>query len=430
MDVAKTFELFLSNLAINNRAEISQRYRSITKILNKAYWDTESETSHSLQVGSYGRGTAINGISDLDMIFELPWSVHSRIDDHEGNGQSALIQEVKNHIKSTYSRTDIRGDGQVVVIAFEGYFVEVVPAFTNSDGTYSYPDTHDGGSWKITKPREEIVAISELDKTSNGHLKDLCRMVRAWKNKTGTAMGGLLIDTLCYNFFKSHPDYSDRGYMYYDWLARDFFEYLSQTDNDQQFWLAFGSNQKVHKKGNFVRRAKKAYEKCKEAIEKQDNQSVNNTWKEVFGRPFPASEKVAEAVERSFRDTEEFIDDRFEIDIRYSLNIDCRVSQSGFKTRLLSWFLSNRRRLKFHKGLEFFVRKCDVPAPYSVRWKVRNVGPMAEEKDQIRGQILADGGRKTKRERTNFNGPHYVECYIVKDEVCMARDKIDVPIGG
>ena len=124
--------------------------------------------------------------------------------------------------------------------------------------------------------------------------------------------------------------------MYYDWLARDFFEYLSQTDNDQQFWLAFGSNQKVHKKGNFVRRAKKAYEKCKEAIEKQDNQSVNNTWKEVFGRPFPASEKVAEAVERSFRDTEEFIDDRFEIDIRYSLNIDCRVSQSGFKTRLLS----------------------------------------------------------------------------------------------
>ena len=71
MDVAKTFELFLSNLAINNRAEISQRYRSITKILNKAYWDTESETSHSLQVGSYGRGTAINGISDLDMIFRI-----------------------------------------------------------------------------------------------------------------------------------------------------------------------------------------------------------------------------------------------------------------------------------------------------------------------------------------------------------------------
>ena len=31
-------------------------------------------------------------------------------------------------------------------------------------------------------------------------------------------------------------------------------------------------------------------------------------------------------------------------------------------------------------------------------------------------------------ESTNFYGPHYVECYIIKDGICVARDKIAVNI--
>lgn len=43
-----------------------------------------------------------------------------------------------------------------------------------------------------------------------------------------------------------------------------------------------------------------------------------------------------------------------------------------------------------------------------------------------RGQITK--GNSSKEEHTNFNGRHYVECYIVKNEVCIARNKILVPI--
>lgn len=49
-------------MAIKNQSEISDRYNRITEKLNSKYYDSESETNHSLQVGSYGRGTAINGI--------------------------------------------------------------------------------------------------------------------------------------------------------------------------------------------------------------------------------------------------------------------------------------------------------------------------------------------------------------------------------
>jgi tRNA nucleotidyltransferase (CCA-adding enzyme) len=116
MDVSATFKVFIENLAVANKEEISNRYKRITKTLNKEYWGNESETYNSLFVGSYDRGTAINGISDVDMVVSLPWLVYYRFNSYETNGQSALLQEVKGIIKATYSRTDIRGDGQVVVV--------------------------------------------------------------------------------------------------------------------------------------------------------------------------------------------------------------------------------------------------------------------------------------------------------------------------
>ncbi|MGY8873190.1 MAG: SMODS domain-containing nucleotidyltransferase [Pseudomonadales bacterium] len=431
MDVAETFEGFVSNLAISNRGEISGRYKRITKTLNKKYYESESETTHSLQVGSYGRGTAIDGISDLDMVFELPWDIFSRFNKYDGNGQSALLREIKDTIKGTYSRTDIKGDGQVVVVSFDNYVVEILPGFKNDDGSYKYPDSNDGGSWKTTKPRDEINKVDELNKESNGNLKNLCKMVRSWKNKVGAPMGGLLIDTLCYKFLEEKSDYKDRGFIYYDWYVRDFFEYLSSQNKDQEFWYAPGSNQKVYKKGSFIAKAKKAHKKCKEAIDKEKNKTVNDLWKEVFGRAFPAAEKSVEKASEAratFRNTEEYIDDQCNVDVQYSLLIDCEVSQHGFRTDILSSILDKGFGLRVNKSLRFYVVNCNVPEPFTLKWKVRNVGSEAERKDQIRGQITVDGGTKSRSEKTSFRGGHFVECYAIKNNICVARDRIDVPI--
>ena len=70
----------------------------------------------------------------------------------------------------------------------------------------------------------------------------------------------------------------------------------------------------------------------------------------------------------------------------------------------------------------------DCPKPYEVLWKVKNVGPEAERRNQLRGQIVKDRGN-TIVEHTNFFGNHYIECYIVKDNQCVARKKVIIPIG-
>ena len=125
----------------------------IAKKLNKVYYDIIGEESdHMYIVGSVGRKTAIKGSSDLDLLFVLPEEIYDKYNGYESGGQSQLLQEVKNVLKERYPKTDISGDGQVVVVDFDAYTVELVPAFINDESSFIYPDTHDGGSWKITKP--------------------------------------------------------------------------------------------------------------------------------------------------------------------------------------------------------------------------------------------------------------------------------------
>ena len=99
--LADWFSTFFSNIQVQNRSVISTRYKNITRRLNTDFWNTTSETSHSLYVGSYGRNTAIQGFSDLDMIFQLPPSLYRQYNEYKGNGQSALLQSVKKSIEKT-----------------------------------------------------------------------------------------------------------------------------------------------------------------------------------------------------------------------------------------------------------------------------------------------------------------------------------------
>ncbi|MDQ8180361.1 hypothetical protein [Pelagicoccus sp. SDUM812005] len=251
MGLGEWFSSFCDNLRVKDGGTIANRYKAITRRLNADFWNTTSETSHSLYVGSYGRNTAITGFSDLDMVFELPAELYFQYDAYTGNGQSALLQSVRNSMQKTYSSSSIDGDGQVVVVSFtDGITFEVLPVFYNKSDSYTFPDSNRGGTWKTTNPRPEIKAIRDRNSVCNGNLIWLCRMARAWKREWDIPMGGLLIDTLAYQFIENW-EYRDKSYLYYDYMSRDFFRYLANQDKEKSYWKAPGSGQYVYKKGNF-----------------------------------------------------------------------------------------------------------------------------------------------------------------------------------
>lgn len=422
------FQGFLSNIKIDNAEQISLRYEEITACLNKTFRNTDSKTANSLQVGSYGRWTAIKGISDLDMLYIMP---KSKWNDYKNSKQSQLLTDTKDAIKARYPATEVYVDRLVVRVLYTNFHVEVQPVFELDDGSFQYPDTYNGGSWKVTKPRDEINAIKEFDVQKNKNLRQLCKMARAWKNKHGVGMGGLLIDTLAHNFLKSTSDYDDKSYLYYDWMCRDFFKYL-MNEPDKDHYQALGSGQDVKVKKKFQKKAKKAYELSLKAIEAGETDAANAKWKKVFGRPFPASASAQKAAfaeaAHYWRDTEEFIEDKYPIDIRYNLEIDCDVSQNGQVETLLRKLLSRTMKLPPKKSLAFKVVSIDVPQPFEIKWKILNRGDVAKRRDCIRGQIIDDGGDMQRVETTDFDGEHMVECFVVKNGVVVAKDRIDVPI--
>ncbi|MGN2375602.1 SMODS domain-containing nucleotidyltransferase [Sphingobacterium spiritivorum] len=430
MNTSETFKDFLSNIKISDdKADtISYRYGRITKALNEKFRNTDSKTANTLQVGSYGRYTGIKGISDLDMLYIMPAS--KWFDYNKSGGQSKLLQDTKDAISKTYSSSDIKIDRCVVTVNFADSHIDVQPVFEVEDQDYKYPDTYGDGCWKITKPRKEMDAMVEFSDNKNRNLRRLCKMARSWKNKHGVCMGGLLIDTLAYNFLKSTTYYNEKSFAYYDEMCRDFFKYLYDQPKDQTEYGALGSKQRVKVKKSFRRKANKAYELAEEAINAASDKTKHNKWRDVFGNDFPKyvnEEKEAVSLNSSYRNTEEFIESKYPIDIRYDLKIDCEVKQNGYRDGLLREFLLKKIRLMPNKSLRFYIEKIDVPAPYVIKWKVTNRGEQAIKRDCIRGQII-DLNSSEKTEKTSFKGSHFVECYIIKDNIVVARDLIDVPI--
>ncbi|MFL4557713.1 nucleotide-binding domain-containing protein [Yersinia kristensenii] len=441
MNKTDMFSQLLNNLKIDLKQakKISYHYRKITKSLNLKFRGTDSCIANRLKVGSIGRHSAIKGISDLDMLYIMPAGLYDTYNRME-NGQSALLSDVRNKLAIEYPDQDVRKDRLVVQVVFKHFQVEVQPVFKQQDGSFKYPESYYGGSWKITKPSEEIAAMSEFTNNKSKNLRHLCKMARAWKNKHGVNMGGLLIDTLAHRFLSSTDEYDSAGKGSFGLLSRDFFLFLSNEERKEKY-QALGSKQHVKVKSPwFGRAATTAYTLCCEAIDAEGFASEHDKWRKVFGRAFPRKPVIAQearaglnsfsADTAQWKDTEEFIEERYPVDIKYHIEMDCTVTQDGFRAQSLRGMLSHRFRLAAKKGLLFKIDEAtlSLPQPYDIYWKVLNVGPVAQQKNMVRGQIEKDSGRLSKQEHTSFQGDHIVECYLVMNDVVVARAQIEVPI--
>jgi hypothetical protein len=291
MGVGEDFAFFKDryNISQDLISSISARYKRITRRLNIDFWNTESETAHSLYVGSYGRDTAAKGVSDLDIAFVLSNAEYHKYNRYQINGQSALLQAVRQSIRKTYPTSDSFGDGQVVVISFDDKIkFEILPVFETTDNqSWVYPNANTGGSWRYCNPRAEISAIRERNIATNGNLKHLARMMRVWRDYCDVPMNGALIDTLAYQFIEKY-EFRDKSFLYHDLMARDYFEFLAGQDQKQTVWRAPGSGSHVGRKGIFEHKARSAYLRACEAIKLDEREwSRRQKWREVFGSLYP-----------------------------------------------------------------------------------------------------------------------------------------------
>ncbi|MFM9627012.1 SMODS domain-containing nucleotidyltransferase [Streptomyces galilaeus] len=104
MKTSEIFETLLKNLKVGETATtVASRRDEITKALNKDFRDKDGCTDYKLMVGSFGRHTAIKGVSDLDMIFILPPGIRSSYDGD--TGPRRILERVRDDLKARYTST-------------------------------------------------------------------------------------------------------------------------------------------------------------------------------------------------------------------------------------------------------------------------------------------------------------------------------------
>ena len=70
-----------------------------------------------------------------------------------------------------------------------------------------------------------------------------------------------------------------------------------------------------------------------------------------------------------------------------------------------------------------FEADTNVSPPYQVYWQIVNTGKEAEQQNSLRGGFdigSVEHGKLKRTESTQYRGTHTIECFIVKDNYCVA----------
>lgn len=285
--VAARFDQFLSNIELTPLQidDAKTKYDGVCGKLHEHYYSNAYNGSTKQLIGSYGKNTAIAPPSDIEVLFYMPSELFSRYDSRSGNKQSQLLQDIKNVLAERYTTTSMRGDGQVVLVDFVSYKVEVVPAFQLQNGNYYIPDTNNGGKWKETSPRSEQKNITDSNKRSNGNTVKLIKLIKAWKYACNVPIKSLAIELSAVEFLVTWK-YYDKTSVYYDWMVRDYFKYLLTQVN--MISLIPGIVEFMSYGDSWESKAKSASERADKAcsLESTDFVGATDEWKKIFGDRF------------------------------------------------------------------------------------------------------------------------------------------------
>lgn len=243
--VAPRFTQFLQNLepTPNQFEDAQTKAEGIVRALNRNFWPNGILQGYvtAIPAGSWAKGTRIRLASDIDLIYLLPLTMQDRYALRAAgtNRQSAILQEVKNALLSSYPTTPISSDGPAVVMDFSSYKVEVIPVFINRFGPSAVGDasfqvfvcnTNNGGSYQSCAPTAEAAKIAYYNATSKGDLIALVRMIKAWKRQCNVPIKSYLLEQLGIEFIAQWEN-AGNGPYFYDWMMRDFFAYMFGRQN-------------------------------------------------------------------------------------------------------------------------------------------------------------------------------------------------------
>ena len=72
--------------------------------------------------------------------------------------------------------------------------------------------------------------------------------------------------------------------------------------------------------------------------------------------------------------------------------------------------------------LMFQAKTSNIQRPYKIYWQVVNTGQEALVENGLRGGFYEDEDHM-RTESTRYKGVHWVQCFVIKEEICVAVSK-------
>jgi hypothetical protein len=440
MAIGSCFKYFLENTVNLNQSRIDQleqRVEAITGYL--AEHDTLGPIIEgAAPQGSYAHKTIIRPVGrhefDADVVLIMQ--------EQQGWQPCDYVEQLYKVFKDSGTYAKLVGrKTRCVTIDYAGDFhLDVVPLVVLADGQ-TYITNRVENRFERTNPEGFNAWLDERNRITDGHLVEVIRLAKYLRDSKQTfSVKSVILTTLLGQAVKdvqllNDPDYYDSMATTLYHVAQDLDAYLQANPTMPVIadpscdGESFNHRWDQEQYADFRTCFHTYTAKIVAAYEEPDEGTAIRLWQELFGPEFkspppqlsPLDEEIA-AVK-----TEQFLDRHHHIPMGpmpYRLKINARtLKKAGFRTFDLP---KNGNRVTKRRRLRFSIVTCDVPGEYEVWWKIKNRGDEAFAAEALRGEIVRDNGTQTHEESTLYRGSHYVECYIVKDGKCVARDRQQV----
>lgn len=393
--------------------------------------------NNCIQIGSYPRFTSVTPIHDLDILYILGnW-------DESNHTPATALQSLYNKIQKDFKnptsyRVQVSLQTHSVTVLFSEYgeeiiSIDIVPAYifaknSFNEDMYKVPEvikrntlkeraefykslatSHKEMSWIKSDPRGYIKRAVVVG--NNPDFRKTVKFVKRWKNNLCSADENLKLksfhlEQVIWEYFNQSPQLE-----IFDAIFKFFFELpeviekpnvirdIANFDKHIDDYLSKFSTEQKEK----IRQARDGFlvklERAKEA------DSINNLLEIIFFDRPPSEEFL---FDKEIKTLVEPAHDDFSLSAQIT-------DKKGIFQRILNFagFIDSGRYLKFNKSKN--ISNCRY------EWKVKN----DSRSEQPRGEITPNH-TKNVPEYTQYIGSHYVECYAIEDNVCIASARHSV----
>lgn len=448
----KQFEEFLSNINPDEKAVqyAIDAHEPVRECLEKVD-DFKQYIEGSFLYGSYKRHTAVGDIKDVDIVVLTNFDLED-----EKNTPQSVLRKLKAALarcyddpeNPQYQRRSIRIDEPLPDEEDVEMTLDIIPAVvvTDKESPLKVPDRI-VKEWIWSHPKGHLKYTSDLNSQENskGRFVPLVKIMKSWwsyqcevrqPDAERPQPKGFWVEILTgENFDNEQTALADHFIAVLENVSSKYTEAeeVPELKDPSIENETVKSSMTMDEFEVFIEAINESLEQAILARDATDKLKSSELWREIFGETFPlydeeeTLETKAESVKAPLGSTSHAkpLPWPEKLDKKHRVRIDAYIYKDRMK---LGGINSNGRRVR--SGLQVkYVATTRAQGDYEVYWQVVNTGQQAAQENCLRGDYFKAKFLNNQPsvsplvnwEMTSYTGKHWIECFIVKDDVCVGR---------